>query len=101
MTDSTPNVEEYSPTTFKGWTDGPKIVLDCKGIVGSVIKSAPDVMSIACETVGAAKAFLINYPYNVGTFYLVASVNMNEFQAIRDLRPSLDVRLLLTSRTYK
>lgn len=84
-------VERLTPVTFNQWTDGGKVVIDTMSAWIDVPEN--QVLYVTAETVGVAKAMIRDFPYPVGTFFVIA--NIGDFLKLVECYPDRDLRLLV------
>lgn len=85
--------EQYSVSTFNGWTDGPKYVIDTMALP-MLAHSIDDYTYYAVNSIDDVEALLALFPPNaVGTIY-IASDAETATRAFA-LRPDIDIRRLV------
>lgn len=84
-------VERLTGVTFNQWTDGSEVVIDMMAV--GIDTPADRVTYMSAMSVGHASAFIADFPYPVGTFFVIAKIR--DFLALVDHHPTRDLRLLV------
>lgn len=85
--------EQYSASTFNGWTDGPKYVIDTMALP-LLAHSIDDYVYYAVNSIDDVDTLMAMFPPKaVGTIYIVSD---DETAArVFALRPDMDIRRLV------
>lgn len=93
MNDVTIVCEQYTPTTFNSWADGPKYVFDTNNLSDKVeLDKIVSVFTVRNEEILKIEMDRIVYG-SVGTFYFINDERMAGIA--KKYRSDLDIRLLL------
>ncbi len=93
MNDVTIVCEQYTPTTFNSWTDGPKYVFDTNNLSDKVeLDKIVSVFTVRNEEILKVEMDRIVYG-SVGIFYFINDERMAGIA--KKYRSDLDIRLLL------
>lgn len=91
--DKTIVCEQYTPTTFNGWTDGPKYLFDTNNLSDKVnLDLILSTFTIKSEHTMKTELgrFALNF---IGTLYFINDERMAGIA--KTLRPDMDVRLVI------
>lgn len=87
-------IERLTNLTFKHWTDGPKIVFDCYGVLSEVLSDSPKAVNVITGNLNVdAVTQLITELGSIPTFYYVGRIE--DYQTLRERFPKRELIYLV------